>query len=87
MSVQESNGRRKARIQVRDSGPGISPEVMNTLFTRFSKGTQSAQASRSGLGLGLFISRGIVEQHGGTIRADSKLGKGSVFTVELPMSD
>ncbi|TMQ72408.1 MAG: hypothetical protein E6K80_02855 [Candidatus Eisenbacteria bacterium] len=78
---------RKARIEVRDSGPGIAPEVMGSLFTRFSKGTPTTQASRSGLGLGLFISRGIVEQHRGTIAVRSKLGEGASFIVELPLAD
>ena len=77
----------RARIEVRDYGPGVSPELMESLFTRFTKGTQAAQTSRSGLGLGLYISRGIVEQHGGTIRVRSKPREGATFIVELPLAD
>jgi two-component system CheB/CheR fusion protein len=87
LRAHETEGKRYARIEVRDHGPGIAPEVMEALFTRFSKGTQAAQAARSGLGLGLFICRGIVEQHGGTIRASSKPGEGATFIVELPIAD
>ena len=87
LRAQEKEGKRYARIEVRDHGPGIAPEVMEALFTRFTKDTRAAQASRSGLGLGLFISRGIVEQHGGTIRATSKPGEGATFIVELPIAD
>ena len=72
-------------MEVRDEGPGIAPEVMRNLFTRFVKGEQAAQSARSGLGLGLFIARGIAEQHGGTIQVVSKEGAGTVFTVELPV--
>jgi len=85
LSVVELDSQKRARIVVRDSGPGISPEVMGTLFTRFSKGVQADLPSRSGLGLGLFISRGIVEQHGGTICARSSVGEGAEFSVELPL--
>lgn len=87
LRVIEAEGKRRAQIEVRDYGPGIAPELMETLFTRFTKRMQPTQASRSGLGLGLFICRGIVEQHGGTIRARSKPGEGSTFTVELPLAD
>ena len=87
LSVVPHDDGRRARIDVKDEGPGISAEAMGTLFTRFSKGKSTTQASRSGLGLGLFISRGIVEQHGGSIRAHSKVGKGSTFTVELPLAE
>jgi signal transduction histidine kinase len=85
LTIPEGN-ERKARIEVSDSGPGIAPEVMKSLFTRFSRGTHIAQPSRSGLGLGLFISRGIVEQHGGTFGVRSKVGEGTCFTVELPLA-
>jgi signal transduction histidine kinase len=85
LSVSQTNSEALARIEVRDNGPGIAPEVMETLFTRFSKGSRPSLASRSGLGLGLYISRGIVEQHGGTIRVRTEGGQGSTFTVELPL--
>jgi len=87
LDISQNDGQRLARIEVGDQGPGLTPDVMETLFMRFSKGTRPSLASRSGLGLGLFISRGIIEQHGGRIRARTHEGQGSTFTVELPMSD
>jgi signal transduction histidine kinase len=69
------------RIDVSDSGSGIATHDLQRIFDRFH---QAVNANRSGLGLGLYISRAIVEAHGGTIWADSELGKGSTFTFTLP---
>jgi signal transduction histidine kinase len=55
------------------------------LFTRFAGGGEG-RSSRAGLGLGLYICRGIVEEHGGTIWADSKPDQGTRFVVELPLA-
>jgi len=71
-----------ARICVRDRGIGIAAEHLAVLFQRYQRGV-SAQ-NFGGLGLGLYIVRIIVEAHGGTVRADSRIGEGAVFTVELP---
>ncbi|MBE9216141.1 hybrid sensor histidine kinase/response regulator [Plectonema cf. radiosum LEGE 06105] len=68
-------------IKIVDSGQGISPEQQATLFERFRPGSHK----RSGSGLGLYLSRRIVEAHKGTIEINSELGKGSVFTVILPI--
>ncbi|MDC3954829.1 GAF domain-containing sensor histidine kinase [Polyangium jinanense] len=70
------------RIVVTDHGIGIPPECLPRIFERFERAV-SAQAY-GGLGLGLYIVRSIVEALGGTVRADSLLGSGSTFTVELP---
>jgi PAS domain S-box-containing protein len=71
-------------LTVRDSGAGIPPEVLPQVFDRFWQG-QSAR-EHGGLGLGLSIVRHLVELHGGSVRADSEgVGKGSTFTVRLPM--
>jgi signal transduction histidine kinase len=69
------------RIEVSDSGSGIATDDLQKIFDRFH---QAVNASRNGLGLGLYISRAIVEAHGGTIWADSQLGAGSTFSVTLP---
>lgn len=66
-------------LTVRDTGPGIDPELLPHVFDRFVKGT----ASR-GSGLGLAIARGLVEAHGGTISAESTPAGGTTFRVELP---
>jgi len=69
-------------FSVRDSGMGIAPEHMQTIFGRFS---QVIKNDRRGLGLGLFISKCIVQGHSGRIWAESELGRGSSFRFALPI--
>ncbi|ALF53725.1 chemotaxis protein CheY [Nostoc piscinale CENA21] len=68
-------------IVVADTGSGISPEEQTTLFQRFRQGSHKS----SGSGLGLYLSRRIVEAHQGQISVNSVLGKGSEFVVRLPL--
>ncbi len=70
-------------ITVNDNGPGIREDKMAEIFERFS---QLKSNDRRGLGLGLFISRWIVEAHDGKIRVHSKVGEGCTFCFTLPMS-
>jgi len=75
-----------ARIEVQDTGRGISPDVVPELFQRFRQADASSDR-KAGIGLGLAISKYLVEQHGGTINAASEgIGKGATFTIELPLS-
>lgn len=68
-----------AKVAIKDSGKGIDPEVMPKLFTRF------ASKSESGTGLGLFISKSIIEEHGGTIWAENNRdGAGATVSFSLP---
>ncbi|MFB8788256.1 MAG: hybrid sensor histidine kinase/response regulator [Potamolinea sp.] len=67
-------------VEVRDTGSGISEEDQKILFERFRQGSHK----RSGSGLGLHLSKRIVETHQGTIELKSELGKGSLFTIRLP---
>jgi signal transduction histidine kinase len=77
-----------AQIEVQDYGPGIAKEDLETIFKRFYQISATDQhKSVDGLGLGLFIARGIVEQHGGSITAQSEVGKGSTFVIRLPLTD
>ena len=69
------------RCSVADTGAGIAADRMEAIFERFSQGTR---ADRSGLGLGLYIAKRIVDAHGGRIWADSSPGHGSTFTFTLP---
>ena len=69
------------RITVTDTGRGISPEQYAAVFERF---WQAGHADRRGLGLGLYISKSIVEAHGGTLDVESTPGEGSTFTISLP---
>jgi len=68
-------------IEVEDTGPGVSPEEQKTLFERFRKGKHR----HSGSGLGLHLSQRILESHQGSITLESEVGKGSCFTVKLPI--
>lgn len=70
------------RVSFADDGPGISPENMNKLFTPFF----TTKETGKGTGLGLSICHGIVTEHGGKVYAESELGKGATFIVELPIS-
>jgi len=76
-----------ALVEVRDYGPGIPPENMKTVFNRFYQISDDERKSSSGLGLGLYIARGIIEQHGGEITVQSKPGAGSSFIIRLPLID
>jgi len=72
-----------AWLAVTDQGLGIDPELHDRIFEPFKRGTMIG--NREGLGLGLFIVRGIVEQMGGAVRVDSRPGSGATFLVELPL--
>ncbi|MBK8468618.1 MAG: ATP-binding protein [Candidatus Phosphoribacter sp.] len=77
---------RQARIVVTDLGEGIAAEHLPHVFERFYRADPSREHRDSGSGIGLTISKGIVEAHGGTIRAESAgLGHGSTVTVTLPI--
>ena len=70
----------QATLSIRDEGVGIAPENLERIFERFER----AAMQNSGLGLGLYITRQIVELHHGKISVSSELGKGSTFLIELP---
>lgn len=70
------------RLRIQDYGIGINGEDLNRIFRRFQRAVSSR--SYGGLGLGLYITRQIVDAHNGTIRVESQPGVGSVFVVELP---
>ncbi len=70
--------------KVTDQGPGIPKEFLPRLFGAFEQFSQDKDARKRGSGLGLSICKGIVHLHGGDIRADSELGKGTTFTFVLP---
>lgn len=75
-----------ARIQVQDTGQGITPEFLPVMFDYFRQADSSTTRKFGGLGLGLAIARQIVELHGGTITAHSSgQGQGATFTVTLPI--
>jgi signal transduction histidine kinase len=71
-------------ISVSDTGVGIAPDELPRLFTRFFRGRFAVREAVQGAGLGLAITKTIVEGHGGTIEVRSTVGEGSTFTVRLP---
>ena len=78
-------GDQRAEMEVEDYGVGIPAGEREAIFDRLYQASLPKRTSRPGLGLGLFIARELVEQHGGELRVASEIGKGSVFTVELPV--
>jgi PAS domain S-box-containing protein len=77
----------EAIVSVADQGDGIPADELPRLFQRFTRGRAGPKADVAGLGLGLYIARLMVEAHGGRIRADSQLGKGSTFSFSLPLEE
>lgn len=73
-----------ARLTVRDEGIGIPPEQLGRVFERYARAV--SERHYGGLGLGLYITRAIVEDEGGRVSVDSVPGQGATFTVELPLS-
>ena len=78
-------GGANACVIVSDTGPGIEPADLLLIFERFYRVSKDRSRKTGGVGLGLSIARMIVEKHGGEIRAESALGRGSIFTISLPL--
>ncbi|MCE9604770.1 MAG: response regulator [Planctomycetia bacterium] len=76
----------EAELSIRDTGIGIGAEDLPRIFNAFAQADRSLDRRRGGLGLGLAISKGIIELHGGSVQAASTgLGKGSTITLQLPL--
>lgn len=70
---------------VSDNGQGIAPEIQDDIFSEFVRAAEDGQSGRKmGVGLGLYMARRIIEQHGGEITVESAVGEGSDFTIRLP---
>lgn len=83
IDIEPANGGR-IRLSVRDQGPGIAARDLPRLFKKFSQLDSSTRRTKMGSGLGLVISKSIVDAHGGRIWVESEVGVGSTFMVELP---
>jgi two-component system sensor histidine kinase KdpD len=84
ISAQADNG--KASLSISDQGAGIEPAEQGLIFERFYRGRSQALGT-SGTGMGLAISRAIVDAHGGSITVTSQPGRGSVFTITMPKAE
>lgn len=82
--IRVGRHRGRARLSVRDEGIGIAPANLQAIFEKFTRAVSTRHYG--GLGLGLFITRQIVEAHHGTLRVDSQPGQGATFIVELPLA-
>jgi signal transduction histidine kinase len=83
VSVSENPG--SVRVDVRDNGPGISPEFQEVVFDKFRQAGDTLTEKPPGTGLGLHISRQIVEHFGGRMWVESRLGEGACFSFTLPV--
>ena len=81
LKKEKQNGQNFLIISVKDMGPGIDSDILSKLFTKF------VSKSDMGTGLGLFISKGIVEAHGGKIWAENNLDRGATFSLSLPINN
>jgi two-component system sensor histidine kinase GlrK len=84
--IQVDIGRSRfgVRVSVTDSGIGIAPEDLPNVFTKFYQAKNADKASTRGTGVGLALVKALVEAHGGRVFAESVVGEGTRFTVELP---
>ncbi len=81
----EDEAARRALVTVTDTGIGIAPDMLPQVWEVFSQEDRSLDRTQGGLGLGLALVRGLIELHGGEVRAESEgSGRGSSFTFELP---
>lgn len=83
IAINLAQHRDRVCISVTDKGMGIAPEDEKRIFQRFERGKLTREVS--GLGLGLFISKQIIDAHSGNIWIESKLGEGTTFHIELPL--
>ena len=76
----------QAEVVVQDAGIGIPAADQPHIFDRFYRAANVSDRTFVGMGLGLYICQGIVEQHGGTIAVQSRPGAGTIFTIRLPLT-
>ena len=87
VEIKENREAGMAEIRIADTGAGIAPEKLRRIFEPFFTTKTPDDQGSGGTGLGLSVCRQIIEQHNGRIRVESVVGKGSTFTVKLPLKE
>src|SRR5947208_140987 len=87
IEVRDNPRAQTVELRVSDTGVGIPPERLRLIFEPFYTTKEPDEHGHGGTGLGLSVCRQIIEQHQGRIRVESVVGKGSTFTVKLPLLD
>jgi signal transduction histidine kinase len=85
IALRAADGR--AEVLVSDTGAGIAADELPLIFDRFFRVSSSHRSATPGTGLGLGIARSLVEAHGGTLTVDSEPGRGTTFTISLPLAE
>jgi signal transduction histidine kinase len=85
--IEVTSNSKDAMLSVVDRGAGIPASELTHIFERFYRVEKGVSSKYSGRGLGLAIAKHIVEAHGGSIKVESEVGKGSKFTIHLPLED
>ena len=86
VEVRVARDRRNVLISVSDTGIGIAKEDIPRVFSRFWRSEASREREAGGLGVGLALTKEIVDRHNGTISVDSEEGVGTTFTLHLPIA-
>ncbi len=85
IDISVSSNQMMAQIAVKDTGMGMSPEDLSHVFSRFWRADSARDRVSGGLGIGLAIVKEIVDRHNGWVNVESTLGKGSTFTINIPL--
>lgn len=85
VTVSVSQQKNKIDISIKDTGVGMSEDDLSKLFTKFARGKSAEKTGVSGSGLGLYLSKQIIEAHGGKIGVKSVIDRGTTFIVSLPI--
>lgn len=87
LELRETEESKKALLEFRDRGIGIPGELLPRIFERASGSARQGTMGEPSLGIGLSVVKRLLELHGGTVRVESEEGRGSTFTIELPMTE
>src|SRR6185295_5310710 len=87
VTLSATRGDRQVAIAVEDTGTGIAAEHLPRLFDRFYRVDRPRSRAGGGTGLGLAIVKYVAEAHGGSVEVESEVGRGSRFTVRLPLRE